>query len=58
MTNQSLEGSRFPLLLGEFRSDYFRVARVADKPGYADKSMIEMFALLLFILAALIFCTG
>lgn len=55
MTNQSLEGSRFPLLLGEFRSDYFRVA---DKPGYADKSMIEMFALLLFILAALIFCTG
>jgi hypothetical protein len=38
---------------GESRFDYFRVARVADKPGDADKSMIEMFALMLFILAAI-----
>jgi hypothetical protein len=32
---------------GESRFDYFRVARAADKPGDADKSMIEMFALML-----------
>src|SRR5260370_11928263 len=35
---------------GESRFDYFRVA---DKPGDADKSIIQMFALMLFILAAI-----